>query len=60
MEDLYGNGAPMVLNVHAVMAWAARKTLAVNEVYVARNHESLKKRGTGGIVPTPKEHRLRG
>jgi len=30
--DLYGNGAPMVPNVHAVMAWAARKILAVNEV----------------------------
>jgi len=32
--DLYGNGAPMVPNVHAVMAWAARKTLVlvVNEI----------------------------
>ena len=30
--DLYGNGAPMVPKVHAVMAWAARKTLVVNEI----------------------------
>jgi hypothetical protein len=58
--DLYGNGAPMVPNVHAVMAWVARKTRVVNEIEVVRSHESLKKRGTGGIVPTPKSNRLRG
>ena len=29
---LDGNGVTIVPNVHAVMAWAARKTLAVNEV----------------------------
>ena len=34
LEDnkvLYGNGVTIVPNVHAVMAWAARKMLAVNE-----------------------------
>jgi len=28
---LYGNGVTIVPNVHAVMAWAASKTLAANE-----------------------------
>jgi hypothetical protein len=30
-SDLYGNGVTIVPNVHAVMAWAARKTLVDNE-----------------------------
>ena len=30
-DALYGNGVIIVPNVHAVMAWAARKTVAVNE-----------------------------
>jgi hypothetical protein len=30
-SDLYGNGVAIVPNVHAVMAWAARKILAVKE-----------------------------
>ena len=45
---------------HAVLAWAARKTLVVKEIEVVRSHESLKKRGTGGRVPPPKSNRLRG
>jgi hypothetical protein len=30
-EVLHGNGVAIVPKVHAVMAWAARKTLAANE-----------------------------
>lgn len=30
-KSLDGNGVTIVPNVHAVMAWAAKKTLAVNE-----------------------------
>ena len=29
--DLYGNGVPIVPNVHAVMAWATREKLVGNE-----------------------------
>jgi hypothetical protein len=39
-ETLYGNGAAIVPNVHAVMAWAARKTLAG---YVGINGEEPQK-----------------
>ncbi len=30
-QILHGNGVTVVPNVHAVMAWAAKKILAVNE-----------------------------
>ena len=29
--NLYGNGVPVVPNVHVVMAWATRKNLVGNE-----------------------------
>ena len=54
--NLYGNGVPVVPNVHVVMAWATRKNLVGNEAKTMRNGETLTHRGKGDRVPTPKSN----
>lgn len=44
---LYGNGAVMVPNVHAVMAWAARKILAIKADISSEELQKSAKMGEG-------------